>query len=371
MLPTRDLEYDLPSRCIATTPAEPRDAARLLVVRRTGNAPAIDLHVRDLPGLLRAGDLLVLNTTRVLPARLEGTRVDSGGHVEGLFLAQAGADWIVMLRARRPHAGVVVRLHAPDGTDGGVDLELVERVEHEPGAWRVRVIDRAASGTADPGARTPDVLARVGRTPLPPYILRARAQAGQTVDDAYDRARYQTLFAGDAGASVAAPTAGLHLTPGVLDALRAGGVGVAEVVLHVGTGTFRSVETEFVEQHPMHAEACFLSEATAAAIERTRVSGGRVVCVGTTAARTVEAYARGDAAPGRWHESRLLITPGYAWRWTDGLLTNFHLPRSTLLAMVASLVEGGVGRLLAHYGRAIEEGYRFYSYGDAMLVLPE
>lgn len=377
MLRTSDLDYDLPPGCIATLPAEPRDAARMLVVPRRAD-DLRDTRVAELPAFLRRGDLLVLNTTRVLPARLLGERADTHGRVEGLFLSEEQAQgvapspgtgevvWRVMLRARRLHPGVVVRLHDHAARASGVTLTLLDKVDDEPGAWRVRV--RAPDA---PDLAAGSLLAQIGRTPLPPYILRARATAGQAVDDAFDRVRYQTLYAGEAPGSVAAPTAGLHLTPAVLGALRERGVALAEVVLHVGTGTFKSVETEYVEQHPMHAEWCFLGEPTADAIARTRAGGGRVVCVGTTAARTVETFAAGGVRPGSWHATRLLITPGYPWRWTDALLTNFHLPRSTLMAMVGSLLDRGVPRLRDVYARAIAGGYRFYSYGDAMLVTPE
>jgi S-adenosylmethionine:tRNA ribosyltransferase-isomerase len=214
-------------------------------------------------------------------------------------------------------------------------------------------------------------------TPIPPYIRKARQTAGIAISDAADRDRYQTVFAdaqtvhGGLG-SVAAPTAGLHFTPGLLAELERLGVERADVVLHVGPGTFRPVETAIVEEHPMHAEWCSMPHTAIEAIGRTRARGGRVVCVGTTSARVVETYAareeRGEAYEA-WVETRILITPGYRWRWVDGLLTNFHLPRSTLMAMVAALLDGGVERLKGVYSEAISQGYRFYSYGDAMLVV--
>jgi S-adenosylmethionine:tRNA ribosyltransferase-isomerase len=201
------------------------------------------------------------------------------------------------------------------------------------------------------------------------------------VPDTFDRERYQTVFAsqnaavGGGSGSVAAPTAGLHLTPLLLEQLGQQGVGRAEVTLHVGTGTFKPVETEFVEQHPIHSERCSMSESTVQAILKTRQEGGRVVCVGTTAARAIETYAqiaeRGEPLP-ESIDTRILISPGYRWRWVDAMLTNFHLPQSTLLAMVGSLFEssGGLDRLKDVYAQAIRERYRFFSYGDAMLVLP-
>lgn len=365
MLRTSELEYELPEASIATTPAEPRDAARLMVVPRDGGA-AVHTHIRKLATYLRPGDLLVLNVTRVVPARFVGVRADTGGKAEGLYLRDDADGWVVLLRARRMKAGVRVSLQTLAGGDAAASLLLVAKVDAEPGGWRVRVEGR-------PGEQPRDVLERVGLTPLPPYILRAREHAHVAVSDAADRVRYQTVFAGADARSVAAPTAGLHLTPELLAALRDRGLGTAEVVLHVGTGTFKSVETEFVEQHPMHKEWCFLSEATAVAVRETRERGGRVVAVGTTAARTLETFGSGAfaAVPGQWAATRLLITPGYEWKWTDVLLTNFHLPRSTLMAMVAAklgAVEGAAARLRAVYMEALRGGYRFYSYGDAMLV---
>lgn len=422
VLRTSDLEYDLPESLIATSPAEPRDSARLLVVSRSDPSRLEHRVVRDLPELLLPRDLLVLNTTRVVPARLIGHRADTGGHVEGLYLDEAdaylgheavperGVDaserrWAVLLQGKRMKAGidVVIELDgaggAGPGPDSGVRLHLLSPLGSEDrGGWIVSV-----RGALE-GEGSVAILERVGRTPLPPYILKARereaeAASASHVGEAYDRARYQTVYARgaepdgatggggeraarDSGASVAAPTAGLHLTPAVLEGLRARGVGRADVVLHVGSGTFRPVEAEFVEQHRMHTERCAMPRQTRGAILGTRGDAagrvGRVICVGTTSARTVESFARlaasgdegreGDAAD--WLATDILITPGYPWRWTDGLLTNFHLPRSTLLAMVASLFPGGVARLMEIYGVALRERYRFYSYGDAMLVLP-
>jgi S-adenosylmethionine:tRNA ribosyltransferase-isomerase len=332
--------------------------------------------VRDLPGVLREGDLLVLNATRVLPARLCGFRADTGGRIDGLYLgtrgeqrsgpdARAGAGedarWVVLLKGRRLREGVRVALEGPGGNNG-VSLRLVEPWTDEPGGWLV-----------EPEGGGAGALGEIGRTPLPPYIVSARKHAGEDVADEVDRERYQTVFAGEAG-SVAAPTAGLHLTSGLLEALRAAGVRTAEVVLHVGTGTFRPVEAEWLREHPMHAEWGRVPEATAAAVESARREGRRVIAVGTTACRALESFAvlgaQGEAKAGAWFSTRLLIAPGHEWRWTDGLLTNFHLPRSTLLAMVAARTPGGLARVKALYAQAIAAGYRFFSYGDAMLVLP-
>jgi S-adenosylmethionine:tRNA ribosyltransferase-isomerase len=374
VLRTTDLEFDLPADLIATTPAEPRDAARLLVVSRSD--PALLLHrtIRDLPEFLRAGDLMVVNNSRVIPARFEGRRAETGGRVPGLYLGPApGAGnhrrWLVYLKGGhlRPSVRVVL------GDD--VEVELVERSIDEPGAWVVSV---HTPGTLDSDQA---ILARVGRTPLPPYILAARKAQGLTIGDDFDRDRYQTTYAaanptlGGGPGSVAAPTAGLHFTPALLDALAAGGVERTEVNLHVGSGTFKPIESEFVEQHPIHSEHCSMPPAAVSAIERTRAQTGRVFAVGTTAARVLETYAGLHAAGQPLPDSldtRIFILPGYQWRWVDGMITNFHLPRSTLLAMIASLFDatGGLDRLKAIYRVAIGERYRFFSYGDAMLVLP-
>lgn len=407
MLRSVDLEYELPAGVIATTPMEPRDAARLCVVQhdrrdRAGMSEScIHERVRDLPKFLRKGDLLVVNSTRVLRAWLEGTRVGTGGKFQGLYLGpgperlrdagEFAAVWNVMLRGGHLKPGA--ELQVTSGSSNTIDsltLFLLERDADEPGAWQVGV--KLAGGTDAADAAT--LLERVGLTPIPPYIRKARKDAGLDVLDADDRQRYQTVFAHDESAgiaregfgSVAAPTAGLHFTPLLLDELQMMGVERAEVVLHVGSGTFRPIEVEVVEEHPIHSEWCLMPRATMDAIARTRKAGGRVVCVGTTSARVVETIAGlagqmdGGATQGfagglsggladRWMETRILITPGYRWRWTDGLLTNFHLPRSTLMAMVASLLPGGVEELKRIYAEAIREGYRFFSYGDAMLVM--
>lgn len=413
MLRTSAIDYELPPELIATRAAEPRDAARLLVVRRSSPGEE-HRHVRDLGQYLRRGDLLVLNTTRVLPARLIGTREETGARVQGLYVRTVqepgsglpppppphAMTWHVLLKMRRFRAGTRVVLTDQYGGDSGVRLRLRERVgegaggDDEPGGggWVVGVEN--AEGGAVTGS-TVEVLERVGRTPLPPYILAARKQetagassdvvternsapgeGADAIEDAADRRRYQTVYADAAqGASVAAPTAGLHFTPELLRELEHAGVQIAHVVLHVGLGTFKSVETEFVEDHPMHAEWCRLPAATAGRIIATRREGGRVIAVGTTAARTIESFGAIESAEGdKEHETRLLITPGYQFQNIDGLMTNFHLPRSTLMAMVSALLEtseiNGVDRLQGLYATAIERGYRFYSFGDAMLVLP-
>jgi S-adenosylmethionine:tRNA ribosyltransferase-isomerase len=402
MLRTDELDYDLPPELIATHPVSPRDAARLLVVSRSDPSRLEDRFIRDLPDLLDPGDLLVFNTTRVVPARLRGWRIDSGGRAEALYLRDEPAPrsaaapslprlrWAVLVRARRVKEGVRIGLLARDARPSGVTITLLQRVPDEAGAWLVEVTAEDQTGTP---LQTPALLDRLGITPLPPYILKRRESTGDQGSDADDRRDYQTVFADPTpseGGSVAAPTAGLHFTPALLDALAARGIARTDVTLHVGTGTFKPVETELVEQHPMHAEWCRLPPATLGAIRRTRAEQakgrkGRVVAVGTTSARTIESYAAlGEASqePPPWLQTSLLITPGYRWRWTDALLTNFHLPRSTLLAMVAALLdsghgserggggEDGIARVRAIYAHAIARGYRFYSFGDAMLMLP-
>lgn len=398
MLRTAQLEYHLPDERIATEPATPRDAARLMVLSRSDPRRLEHRLVRDLPGLLRAGDLLVFNTSWVTPARLLCRR-PTGGRVEGLFVKEWAEGWVCLFRGGHLKPGMILGLERGDsGEPSGLSLELVERSTDEPGGWRVRL--RGAEGQTGP-----TILERVGLTPLPPYILKARRDRNLRSDDRADRERYQTVLAspgvgvrpervheddGGGSASIAAPTAGLHFTPELLLRLASAGVDRGEVVLHVGSGTFRPVEAEVVEDHPMHAEWCRMPPDTRAAMERARASGGRVIAVGTTSARTLESYAgamegddhlrarvgaaelpRGDWPD--WLSTRLLITPGFRWRWCDGLLTNFHLPRSTLLAMVASLLDQpprGLERLLEAYRVAVGERYRFYSFGDAMLILP-
>ena len=375
MLLTDDLDYELPPGAVATTPAEPRDSARLMVIRR-GDATRIDhVHIRDLPGFLQSGDRLVLNNTRVLAARLEGVRPDTGGKVGGLYLRPAaaadgwhgpGRAWVALMTGKSLREGVPVHL---TGAGGTLEVQLMTRVPADTGAWVLAL-------RAGPGLDGSDenLLAAFGHTPLPPYIMKARKDAAQERENAADRERYQTVYAAAAG-SVAAPTAGLHFTPSIFAQLAAKGVDRSEVLLHVGTGTFKSVETKFVEEHPMHSEWCSMSRATRDQILATRAAGGRVFCVGTTSARTVESFAgAGEGAFGTdaqaSMDTRLLITPGYQFLWTDGLLTNFHLPRSTLLALVGAMLPEGLPRLKELYREALSRGYRFFSYGDAMLILP-
>ena len=372
MLRTADLDYNLPEDLIATAPADPRDAARMMVVSRSDPALLEHHRVRDLPAMLHPGDLAVFNRTHVLRARLIGARLDTGGRIEGLFLSLAGEDrdgrrpsaWRVLLRSNgRLRAGVRIALAAQSEAHGDTVLTLRER---QGEAWIVGIEPR-------PGAADVD-LECVGRTPLPPYILRARRARGETAVDSDDRARYQTVFARSerepSPGSVAAPTAGLHFTPDLLGRIDAVGVRRCEVELSVGYGTFAPVQTETVEAHPIHAEWC---AAPGDVVHGMKSTAGRLIAVGTTTARTLESVPDplDDWSDDGWSGwTRLLITPGYHWNRVDALLTNFHLPRSTLLAMVAALFPGGVDRLHDLYARAIAERYRFYSFGDAMLILP-
>jgi len=373
MLPTRALEYDLPEALIATAPATPRDSAQLLVVSRSDPNLRELTTVRHLPSLLRAGDALVVNDTKVVRARLVGRRVPTGGRVEGLFLEeQAPGRWLVALKANGPlRPGVVVELSPADAAgsaSGPVALTLHER--RRRGAWLVEVA---------PPEPAPTLLERAGRPPLPPYILSARRKASQPTERDDDAQRYQTVYAraevvDGALGSVAAPTAGLHFTPRLLEDLQARGVLRVPVTLGVGPGTFLPIESEHVEEHPMHAERLCVSAEAQRRLAEARSAGGRVVAVGTTTARALESLApltdpRASFATVE-RSTSLLIAPGHAWRNVDALLTNFHLPRSTLLALVAALFPGGVEELLAHYRFAVERRLRFYSFGDAMLVLP-
>jgi S-adenosylmethionine:tRNA ribosyltransferase-isomerase len=341
-----DLDFDLPEELIAQEPVEPRDASRLLVLPRAGGA-ARHLRFSDLPGLLQPGDLLVLNDSRVIPARLVGRKA-SGGKVEVLLVeplppsADGRSRWTAMAQASKP-----IRPGATLDFDG-LGAEVEEATGE--GFYAIR-FDR---GDADLSRE----LERVGRIPLPPYIRRAPARA--------DRERYQTVLAREPG-SVAAPTAGLHFTPELLAGIGSRGVERATVTLHVGPGTFLPVRATRLEEHRMHAERYEVPAATAAAFAAARARGGRVVAVGTTAVRTLESAFHGGALRPGTGRTDIFIRPGHAFRAVDGLVTNFHLPRSTLLALVCAF--GGTARVLEAYRAAVAARYRFFSYGDAMGVL--
>jgi len=353
-------DYDLPRELIAQEPLADRAAARLLVVRRADGT--IDhRHVRDLPEILAAGDLLVVNDTRVVPARLVGRRMQTGGHWEGLFLrtvADEPGDWVLLAQTRgRPAVGERIMLVDREDRDA-IEIQLVGRAAG--GAWVVRVVDAVAGAAAGAGTAVEAILGRVGRVPLPGYIRGGHESPG-------DADRYQTVFARAAG-SAAAPTAGLHFTTDLLARLAARGIGRAAVTLHVGLDTFRPITAAAIEEHPMHTEWCECPAETAAAVAATRASGGRVVAVGTTAVRTLETAARATGAVTAWRgPTDLFIRPGFEFQAVDCLLTNFHMPRTTLMVLVATFASR---ELIARaYAEAIRERYRFLSYGDAMLIV--
>jgi len=335
---TADFDYELPPELIAQTAAEPRDASRLLVLPAEGEAE--HRVFRDLPGYLRPGDALVLNDTRVIMARLRGRLLPGRGGVEALLLRDLGdGRWEALVRpGRRLRPGREVDF---DGLRGTVDEARGEGF----------AVLRFPPGT-DPTAH--------GALPLPHYIHELPA----------DPERYQTVYARAPG-SAAAPTAGLHFTPALLDQLRGRGVGVHFLTLHVGPGTFRPVSVDDPARHPMHEEWFTIAEETAAALNAARASGGRIVAVGTTVVRTLEQVAADTpdgALRGARGWTRLLILPGYRFRAIDALITNFHLPRSTLLMLVSAFA--GRERVLAAYAEAVRRRYRFYSFGDAMLLFP-
>jgi S-adenosylmethionine:tRNA ribosyltransferase-isomerase len=339
-----EFDFELPPELIAQEPLAERDASRLMVLDRRTGAIAHRLF-RDLPELLKAGDLLVRNRSRVIPARLLGKR-DSGGEAEVLLVRDRGEGrWEAMVRPGR---------YLRPGQRVNVDDDLTVVVESEAIAEDSRRMVRLLSRKRDIGA----ALERCGHMPLPPYVRRPDRPA--------DRERYQTIYALEPG-SVAAPTAGLHFTDAVADRLRARAVESADVVLHVGPGTFRPVTAERVEEHRVQPEEFVLPERTVDAVARTKARGGRVIAVGTTTVRTLEGAAQKGALAAGAGETSLVIVPGFRFQVVDALITNFHLPRSSLLLLVAALA--GRERVLAAYAEAIREKYRFYSYGDAMLVV--
>ena len=347
-----DYDYHLPPGLIAQEPLEERSSSRLLVLDRATGARAHRAFA-DLPDLLHPGDLVVLNRSRVLPARLLGRR-PGGGKAEILLVRRRGDDlWDALLRpGRRLRPGVEVEI-APDLP--GADRRACPGRGARPGRTRPRCVRFVSCPQAE---GSDAALSRFGHMPLPPYIRRPDAPA--------DRERYQTVYARETG-SVAAPTAGLHFTPGLLGSLRARGIDVAELVLHVGPGTFRPVEVDDVRQHRVDPELYTIPADTASAINRARAEGRRVVAVGTTTTRALESAASpgGPVSPGD-DETDLVIRPGHRFQVVDALVTNFHLPRSSLLLLVSALA--GRRAVLDAYAEAVERAYRFYSYGDAMLI---
>ncbi|MBW8842747.1 MAG: tRNA preQ1(34) S-adenosylmethionine ribosyltransferase-isomerase QueA [Sphingomonadales bacterium] len=339
-------DFDLPPERIALRPASPRDAARMLVLDGAGAGGATrDRLVGDLPAELRSGDLLVFNDTRVIPAQLEGMRGEARIGAT-LHKREGPRRWRAFIRnAKRLRDGDTVAFGA------GVTATATDRAEDGSFA-----LDFAGDEPVEL------LIERAGRMPLPPYIAARRPTDARDADD------YQTMFANEPGA-VAAPTAALHFTPGLMAALGAAGVGHVTLTLHVGAGTFLPVKVEDTDEHKMHAEWGRIDAATADRINATRAAGGRVIAVGTTSLRLIESAA--DEA-GRVHpfegDTAIFITPGVRIKGIDGLMTNFHLPKSTLFMLVSALM--GLDRMQAAYAHAIAEGYRFYSYGDASLLLP-
>ncbi|MGI5823325.1 MAG: tRNA preQ1(34) S-adenosylmethionine ribosyltransferase-isomerase QueA [Dethiobacteria bacterium] len=341
-LKTEEFSYNLPAELIAQEPLTPRDSSRLLVLnRRDGNIE--NSAFAQLPDFLAAGDLLILNNTKVYPARLQGYRKKSGGKVELLLLRRLGGEtWEVLCSpGKKALPGETLTFG-----DGLLEAEILART-----AAGGRIVLFHAAETLD------ELLPRIGQVPLPPYIKRK-------LDDA---TRYQTVYAAQEG-SAAAPTAGFHFTPAVFEKLQAKGIAWAFLTLHIGLGTFRPVKEKYIQQHLMHSEHYELSPATAQKINRTRENGKKIVAVGTTSCRVLEtcsdAEGRVQAGCG---ETALFIYPGYNFKTVDVLLTNFHLPRSTLLMLVCAFA--GRENTLRAYRAAVEQSYRFYSFGDAMLII--
>jgi len=344
-----EFDFELPDDLIAQHPATCREQARLMVLERASGLIAHERFV-DLPEFLNGKDVIARNNTRVIPARLFGRRESTGGKWQGLFVRDCGLGrWEVLATARGrllPGEKIVI--------DSGLRLLLESR--QDAGQWIVRPL--VPDGEQNPAGAL-ELLERHGHTPLPPYI-----RGGQ--EDESDRARYQTVFAASPG-SVAAPTAGLHFTEKLLNDLAARGIGCVDLTLHVGPGTFRPIGTRTIADHVMHSEWAELTAEAAAALNARRAQGGRIVAVGTTSARTLEtAAATGSIVPFSG-ETRLFIRPGHVFRGLDMLLTNFHLPRSTLLVLVSALA--GIELIRQAYQEAIARRYRFYSYGDAMLIM--
>ncbi|AIT78422.1 MULTISPECIES: tRNA preQ1(34) S-adenosylmethionine ribosyltransferase-isomerase QueA [Novosphingobium] len=336
-------DFDLPTERIALRPARPRDAARMLVV--DGDAPFSDRHVRDLPQMLRKGDVLVFNDTRVIPAQLEGRRGE----------ARIGATLHKRIDLRRWQAFVrnAKRLRPGDRVEFPAEVTAIAEARHEDGSWTL----------AFEGDEPVEVLLeRAGRMPLPPYI------AGKRDTDEADRSDYQTMFAREKGA-VAAPTAALHFTPELVERLDEAGIARETLTLHVGAGTFLPVKADDTSDHKMHAEWGRIDQATADRLNAARAAGGRLIAVGTTSLRLLESAAGEDDVIRPFEgDTSIFITPGYRFKAIDGLMTNFHLPKSTLFMLVSALM--GLDKMQAVYAHAIGAQYRFYSYGDSSLLLP-
>ncbi len=361
-----DFNYDLPSELIAQTPIEPRDASRLLVVNRASGS-LMHRHFRDLGEHLRPGDLLIANQSRVIPARLLGHRAEMGGAVEVLLLAERpdlGQDyWETLVRpGRRLHTGSYIIFDGGVGKNAWLQAEVMSRTDAGGRIVRLSVVGQERAGTDPYGVHNMvnvrQMIQELGKMPLPPYIHETLT----------DPERYQTVYARING-SAAAPTAGLHFTPHLLEQLRQRGVRVGFVTLHVGLDTFRPVEVEDFSEHKIHSEEIELDEETVALINETHASRSRVIAVGTTSVRVLEGVASihaGHVEPYKG-STRLFITPGYRFQVVDAMITNFHLPRSTLLLLVSAFM--GKDLMEKAYQEAIRERYRFFSFGDAMLIL--
>jgi S-adenosylmethionine:tRNA ribosyltransferase-isomerase len=350
-------DFDLPDELIALRPAEPRDSARLLVVDPRSDEPLSDHGVRDLPSFLKAGDVVVFNDTRVIPARLEGIRHREGApalQVSTTLHMRAAPDrWNAFARpGKRIKSGDRIQFGHGENVCMLGALEATVEEKGEGGEITLRF---DLSGPA-----LDEAIATVGHIPLPPYI------AAKRPDDDRDRTDYQTIYAREEGA-VAAPTAGLHFTPSLLAALDALGIERHFVTLHVGAGTFLPVKADDTDDHKMHYEIGYVSSETAAALNAAKARGGRIVCVGTTSLRLIESAADGDGSIHAWKGATgIFITPGYRFKAVDMLMTNFHLPRSTLFMLVSAFC--GLETMRGAYKHAVETGYRFYSYGDASLL---
>ena len=356
---TGDFDFELPHEAIALRPAQPRDSARLLVVRPDVRPELEDSSVGSLPSFLRAGDALVVNDTKVIPARLNGVRDRDGNQVrvEATLIRRTGPErWQALAKpGKRIEVGDRIRF----GHESRVCLlgALDATVESKGEGGEIGLRFDFHGPTLD------DAIEALGHIPLPPYI------ASKRQDDEQDRADYQTLFAKHEG-SVAAPTAGLHFTDALLAKLKQSDISLHRLTLHVGAGTFLPVKSEDVAEHKMHPEWGEIGAETAAALNETRARGGRIVAVGTTALRLLESAANEDGNIAAWSgETSIFITPGYRFRAADALMTNFHLPRSTLFMLVSAF--SGLERMKRAYAHAIANGYRFYSYGDACLLFPQ
>lgn len=350
-LPLEWFDYDLPQELIAQEPLPERDQARLLVLdRRTGAWE--HRHVYELPDILLPGDLLVLNNTKVIPARLYGVRAKTGGRWEGLFLRRCpDGRWELLAQTRgKPQVGEQFVIAPSLAEDKHEALILTLEGRTSEGHWLCR---------PNLDALPEELLAIYGHVPLPPYIRQGR-------DRPEDRERYQTIYAAQPG-SVAAPTAGLHFTPRLFDRLIERGIAIAYVTLHVGVGTFQPITVTDAARHQMHSEWCQISEETAQQIQQCRQRGGRVVAVGTTTVRTLETVAQTGPVRAWCGETHLYIRPPFTFRAVDVLMTNFHLPRSSLLVLVSAFA--GLELIQRAYQEAIRQRYRFYSYGDAMLII--